>query len=52
MGMLRDDGANEVTLKRGQGGVFEIRIDGRLAWSKKTSGRFPDDDELRALLAR
>ncbi len=52
MGILRDEGSNDVNLKRGSGGVFEISIDGRLAWSKKASGRFPSDDELRALLAR
>ena len=52
MGILRDEGGNDVHLTRGGGGVFEITIDGRLAWSKKASGRFPSDDEVRALLAR
>ncbi len=50
MGTLRDGGANEVKLTRGSSGVFEITIDGRLAWSKKASGRFPTEDEVRALL--
>jgi selT/selW/selH-like putative selenoprotein len=27
--------------------VFEITVDGRLAWSKKATGRFPTDDEVR-----
>ncbi|MCB1747865.1 MAG: SelT/SelW/SelH family protein [Gammaproteobacteria bacterium] len=43
-------GADEVTLVAGGGGVFEITVDGRLAWSKKARGRFPDDAEIDALL--
>jgi len=26
--------------------VFEITVDGRLAWSKKASGRFPTAEEV------
>jgi selT/selW/selH-like putative selenoprotein len=33
------------------GGVFEISVDGQLKFSKKTTGRFPTDDEVRAALA-
>lgn len=43
-------GAADVTLVPGSRGVFEITIDGRLAWSKKACGRFPEDAELDALL--
>ena len=32
----------DVELVRGSGGVFEITVDGRLAFSKKALGRFPD----------
>jgi hypothetical protein len=28
--------------------VFEIRIDGRLAYSKQATGRFPTDAEVAA----
>jgi hypothetical protein len=35
-----------VTLKRSGGGIFEIRIDDRVACSKKALGRFPTDDEI------
>lgn len=38
----------QVTLLRGSGGVFEIRVDGRLAFSKKALGRFPTDREIAA----
>ena len=36
---------------RGSGGVFEITVDGAMAFSKKACGRFPDETELDALLA-
>jgi len=36
----------EVTLRRSGGGVFEITVDGRLAFSKKAAGRFPSDKEV------
>lgn len=39
----------EVTLRRSGGGVFEITVDGRLAYSKKATGRFPTEAEMRAV---
>jgi selT/selW/selH-like putative selenoprotein len=39
-----------VTLKRGGGGVFEITVDGRLAYSKKATGAFPDDEQVLATI--
>jgi selT/selW/selH-like putative selenoprotein len=39
----------EVELVKGGGGVFEITVDGRLAFSKKALGRFPTDAEIDAL---
>jgi selT/selW/selH-like putative selenoprotein len=41
----------EVNLRRSGGGVFEVSVDGRLAFSKKAAGRFPSDDELMACLS-
>ena len=32
------------------GGVFEVSLDGRLLFSKKSSGRFPADGEVLTLL--
>jgi len=32
------------------GGVFEVRIDGDLVWSRKERGRFPDIKELKQLV--
>jgi selT/selW/selH-like putative selenoprotein len=34
-------------LHKSGGGVFEITVDSRLAFSKKASGRFPTDQEVR-----
>jgi selenoprotein W-related protein len=42
-------GAEEVELVKGVAGVFEITIDGKLVFSKKQLGRFPEDGEIDAL---
>jgi selT/selW/selH-like putative selenoprotein len=42
--------AAHVTLRKSGGGVFEITVDGRLAYSKKATGRFPTEDEVRSAL--
>jgi selenoprotein W-related protein len=39
-----------VTLVPGTGGVFVIRIDGAMIWSRKERGRFPDITELKQLV--
>ena len=39
----------EVELVPGVAGVFEITVDGRLAFSKKQTGRFPTDEEVEAV---
>lgn len=37
----------EVALRPGTGGVFEVSVDGRLVWSRKDEGRFPEAKELK-----
>jgi selenoprotein W-related protein len=32
------------------GGVFEVRLNGRLLWSRREQGRFPDIKELKQLV--
>ena len=32
------------------GGVFEVRVEGELIWSRKAQGRFPDIKELKQLV--
>jgi selT/selW/selH-like putative selenoprotein len=36
------------TLVRGSGGEFEVTVDGKLVFSKKQAGRFPDSAEVLA----
>jgi selenoprotein W-related protein len=48
---LLERGAEEVELVKGVGGVFEISVDGRLAFSKKQLGRFPEDSEIDAVVS-
>jgi len=47
---VKTDPSAQVSLRRSGGGVFEITVGGRLAWSKKATGRFPTDEEVRATL--
>ena len=44
--IVKTQPAAQVTLKRSGGGVFEITVDGLLAYSKKATGRFPSDEEV------
>lgn len=37
----------EVALVPGMGGIFEVRIDEALIWSRKEQGRFPEIKELK-----
>lgn len=37
----------EVALQPGVGGVFEIRVDDDLIWSRKQEGRFPEAKEVK-----
>jgi selenoprotein W-related protein len=36
-----------VTLVPGSGGIFEIRVDGTLIWSRREAGRFPEAKEVK-----
>ena len=48
--ILQKQPSAELSLRRSSGGVFEIKADGRLAFSKKATGRFPTDAEIVASL--
>ncbi len=39
------------TLIKGMGGVFDVRLDGALLYSKKSVGRFPEPGEVERLIA-
>ena len=47
-----DKAGAHVKLVKGGGGIFDITVDGKLAFSKKQLGRFPTDEELDALAKR
>ena len=38
-----------VTLVPGTGGIFEVRLDGALIWSRAEQARFPEIKELKRL---
>lgn len=40
----------EVALRPGTGGIFDIKLDGNLIFSRKTEGRFPETKELKQLI--
>ena len=40
----------QIDLVPGSGGVFDVRSDGKLLFSKATVHRFPAPDEIAALL--
>lgn len=39
-----------VLLKPGTGGIFEVRLDGAVIYSRKAEGRFPESKELKQLI--
>ena len=40
----------EVALLPGTGGVFEVRVDEEIIWSREQEGRFPESKELKQLV--
>jgi selenoprotein W-related protein len=42
-----DTELGEVALVPGTGGVFDVRVEGELVWSRKDQGRFPESKELK-----
>lgn len=40
----------EVALVPGRGGIFEVRLDGELLFSRKAAGRFPETKEIKQML--
>jgi selenoprotein W-related protein len=40
----------EIALRPGTGGVFEIRVNDQLIWSRADTGRFPDIKVLKQLV--
>jgi len=40
----------ELALVPGTGGIFEVRVDGELIFSRNQEGRFPESKELKQLV--
>ncbi len=45
-----DEELASVSLTKGVGGIFEVRVDDTLVWSRKERGRFPEISELKQLV--
>ena len=46
---LEQLGIADIDIAPGKSGQFDITVDGKLAYSKHQTGRFPTDDEVDAL---
>jgi selT/selW/selH-like putative selenoprotein len=42
----------DVKLIKGHGGIFEVKCNGKLIFTKKTVARFPNDGEIAALVKK
>jgi selenoprotein W-related protein len=41
---------SRLTLVPGTGGIFEVRLNGEIIFSRKLAGRFPESKELKQLI--
>ena len=48
--MLKQERGIEPELIQGSGGIFDVKMEGRLIFSKKVAGRFPDEEEILELV--
>jgi len=44
--MIKRETGQDVRLIKGSGGVFEVTVGGKLVYSKRAVGSFPDEGEL------
>ena len=42
----------DAKLTKGSGGVFDVVVDGKLVYSKRETGRFPEPGEVATLLGK
>jgi len=47
---LRENFGIEAKQVEGRGGIFEVAADGKIVFSKKATGRFPNNGEVTTLL--
>jgi selenoprotein W-related protein len=48
--VLKQERGIEPELIQGSGGIFDVKMEGRLIFSKKVAGRFPDEEEILELV--
>lgn len=48
--MTFDGDLSAVSLKPGTGGVFEVRLNGQVMFSRKSAERFPEAKEIKQLI--
>ncbi len=49
---LKKDLGINLELVEGSGGIFDVKLDGKTIYSKKSTGRFPNSGEVSALLRK
>ena len=47
--MKRNFGVESVLIE-GKGGIFDVKVDGQLVYSKHETGRFPNQEEVSGLI--
>ena len=50
--MLFGEWTDGITLVPGDGGVFELTVNGQQVYSKKATGKFPDTEELNQTIQK
>lgn len=49
---IKNELSIEPQLIKGGGGIFDVKADGKLIYSKHQTGRFPEDQEILDALGR
>ena len=49
---LEQFGISDIDIAPGKSGQFDVTVDGKLAYSRAQTGRFPTDEEVDALAGR
>ena len=49
---IKNETGVEPKLIKGDNGIFDVEVDGKMIFSKHKEGRFPDEDEVLAPLRR
>lgn len=50
--MLKDEFSVDAELIAGSGGIFDVKLDGDLLFSKHEKGRFPEEAEVVDLVTK